>query len=167
MKFLTVCTVLCQSNANESANFVFCTREVTFKVRAKTRTFHLRHLPRFVFATKHEKHLYTDFCSKVRFKKTKEILRDMLGLLVISWRQNVSDALVKRIPISQLAVFSPPLYILDEHPATDWLPEDIPEPLSTSWAKLLFRKMCDPTDPLLLKSRIKLDMVWCYSGLQI
>ena len=47
-----------------------------------------------------------------------------------------------------------------EHPATDWLPEDIPEPLSTSWAKLLFRKMCDPTDPLLLKSRIKLDMVW-------
>ena len=112
------------------------------------------------FATKHEKHLYTDFCSKVRFKKTKEIIRDMLGLLVISWRQNVSDALVKRIPISQLAVFSLPLYILDEHPATYWLPEDIPEPLSTSWAKLLFRKMCDPTDPLLLKSRIKLDMVW-------
>ena len=36
------------------------------------------------FATKHEKHLYNDSCSKVRFKKTKEILRDMLGLLVIS-----------------------------------------------------------------------------------
>lgn len=32
------------------------------------------------------------------------------------------------------------------------LPDDIPEPLSTSCAKLLFRKMCDPTDPLLLKS---------------
>ena len=107
------------------------------------------------------------FARKFALKKTKGILRDMLGLLVISWRQNVSDALVKRIPISQLAVFSPPLYILDEHPATDWLPEDIPEPLSTSWAKLLFRKMCDPTDPLLLKSGIKLDMVWCYSGLQI
>jgi len=33
------------------------------------------------------------------------------------------------------------------------IPEDIPEPFSASCAKLLFRKMCDPTDPLLLKSR--------------
>ena len=33
------------------------------------------------------------------------------------------------------------------------IPDDIPEPFSVSCAKLLFRRMCDPTDPLLLKSR--------------
>jgi len=31
------------------------------------------------------------------------------------------------------------------------IPDDIPEPFSVSCAKLLFRRMCDPTDPLLLK----------------
>ena len=56
----------------------------------------------------------------------------------------------------------PSLYRSDEHPLVDWLPEDIPEPLSTSWAKLLFRKICDPTDPLLLKPRLKLILFYYY-----
>ena len=107
------------------------------------------------------------FARKFALKRQKKFSATCSVYLSYPEDKMFSDALVKRIPISHLAVFSPPLYILDEHPATDWLPEDIPEPLSTSWAKLLFRKMCDPTDPLLLKSRIKLDMVWCYSGLQI
>ena len=36
------------------------------------------------------------------------------------------------------------------------IPDDIPEPLSVSCAKLLFRRMCEPTDPLLLNEDRKL-----------